>query len=71
MMDEDSNIIILDVRTKEEFSEKRIIDAILIPDFEIKSSAATLLPDKDKKILVYCRTGRRSGITAQLLVDMG
>lgn len=64
-------VIILDVRTQEEFKEKHIEDALLIPDYELEKLAESKLPDKNKKILVYCRSGNRSKSSARLLIDMG
>ena len=64
-------VIILDVRTQEEFIEKHIEDALLIPDYELEKLAESKLPDKNKKILVYCRSGNRSKSSARLLIDMG
>ena len=60
LMEEDLNVILLDVRTEEEFQEKHIPGSVLIPDYELAELAAQMLPDKDATILVYCRTGRRS-----------
>ena len=64
-------VIILDVRTQEEFKEKHIEGALLIPDYELANVAKSKLPDKNKKILVYCRSGNRSKSAARLLIDMG
>lgn len=71
IMDSESGFIILDVRTEEEFAQGHIKDAILIPDYEIESKAESVLKDKKQLILVYCRSGRRSKLAAQTLVDMG
>ena len=71
MMDEGKPFILLDVRTDEEFKEKRIDGAILIPDYEIKSRATAELPDKNTLILVYCRSGRRSANAANELIALG
>lgn len=65
------NVIILDVRTQEEFDQGHIKDAVLLPDYEIGAKAATVLPDKDAKILVYCRSGNRSASAAKELIKMG
>ena len=70
-MDEGKPFILLDVRTDEEFKEKRIDGAILIPDYEIKSRASTELPDKNALILIYCRSGRRSALAANELIEQG
>ena len=63
-------VIILDVRTPEEYKEEHIEGALLIPDYEHENLAESELPDKDKKILVYCRSGNRSKSAAKTLIDM-
>lgn len=67
----DGDVIILDVREQWEFAEGHIPNALLLPDYDIEAKAADLLPDKDKTILVYCRSGRRSEIAARQLIQMG
>ena len=71
MMDEIDGYILLDVRTEEEFLEKRINGSILIPDYEIADRVEKELPDKDALILVYCRSGRRSANASNELCSMG
>ena len=71
LMETESDYIILDVRTEEEFAEGHIENAVLIPDYEIGIRAEKELPDKNQLILVYCRSGRRSKIASQTLADMG
>ena len=71
IMDSEKDYIIIDARTQEEFDEGHIKGAILIPEYEISSRAEKELTDKDQLILVYCRSGRRSKIASQALVDLG
>ncbi len=71
IMDTETDYIIIDARTQEEFAEGHIEDAILIPEYEIKDRAEKELPDKDALILVYCRSGRRSKIASEELVNLG
>ena len=71
IMDSEEGYIILDVRTQEEYDEGHIPGAILIPNTEIEARAEEELPDKDQLILVYCRSGRRSKIAAEVLVELG
>ena len=71
IMDTESEYVILDVRTEEEFAQGHIPGAILIPDYEIREEAESSLPDKDALILVYCRSGRRSKNAAQILAELG
>ena len=70
-MDNEKDIIILDVRTQEEYDTGHIKNALLIPDYDIGKIASEKLPDKYAKILVYCRSGRRSEIAAKKLIEMG
>ena len=71
IMSESKDFIILDARTEEEFHEQRIEGAILIPAREVNSRAGKELPDKNKMILVYCRSGGRSEIASRELVRLG
>ena len=64
-------IIILDVRTQDEFDSGHIEHAILLPYNQIAALAASVIPDKTQTVLVYCRAGRRSNIAAWALADLG
>ena len=65
------DVIILDVRTLQEFNQERISGAILLTDSLISEQAEIVLPDKDALILVYCRSGARSRNATRLLVSLG
>ena len=71
LMDTETDYIILDVRTEEEYNEGHIPNAILIPNTEIRERAELELTDQDQLILVYCRSGNRSRQAANKLVDLG
>ena len=71
LMDSEEGYVILDVRTPEEFAERHIEGAILIPDYEIGEKAESILANKDQLILVYCRSGRRSKNAASELAALG
>ena len=71
IMDREEGYIILDVRTQEEYDQGHIPGAIQISHEEIAEKAENVLTDKDQLILVYCRSGRRSKIAAEILVDLG
>ena len=71
MMDRESDYIILDVRTLEEYVQGHIPNAILIPDYDIEEKAEEVLKDKNQLILVYCRSGRRSKLASEKLVQLG
>ena len=71
MMEKETDYIILDVRTAEEFAQKHIPDAINIPNETIESKEIEELPDKNQLILVYCRSGNRSKQASEKLVALG
>ena len=64
--------IIVDVRRDDEYKAGHILGAILLTMETITpETAAKILPDKNQMILIYCRSGRRSKIAAQNLLDLG
>ena len=65
---DEGNYVVLDVRTKEEYDEGHVKEAINIPYDEIDENVNL---DKDKTILVYCRSGKRSNIAYKTLKNMG
>ena len=71
IMDTEEGYIILDVRTQEEYDQGHIPGAIVISHEEIEEKAEQVLMDKEQLILVYCRSGRRSKIAAEALVELG
>ena len=71
IMDTEEGYIILDVREQDEYDAGHFPEAILIPYTQIGEKANEMLPDKDQLILVYCRSGRRSKIAAEALVELG
>ena len=68
----DSNVVVLDVRTADEFAEGHIERAVNIDykkdDFMDRAKAA--LPT-GKTIAIYCRSGRRSANAASMLAPEG
>lgn len=71
MMKEETDFVLLDVRTQEEYASGHIPGAICIPNETIGSEEIPELPDKDQLILVYCRSGNRSKQASQKLAEQG
>ena len=71
IMDSEEGYIILDTRTQAEYDEGHIPGAIVIPHDEITDRAEEELPHKNQLLLVYCRSGRRSKLAAEALVELG
>lgn len=69
-----SRVLLVDVRTAQEYAIGRIPGALLFPFDRIEAAQnefATLAEGKDRPIVVYCQSGRRSGIAAKSLVKLG
>lgn len=68
MVESNNEIIILDVRTKEEYNEGHLKNAINIPVDIINTFEES---NKDKEIIIYCRSGVRAGTAMNELHKMG
>jgi rhodanese-related sulfurtransferase len=71
IMDSEEGYIILDVRTRDEYETGHIPGARCFPLDDIECNAEVYIPDKDMMYLIYCRSGRRSKIAAEVLVELG
>jgi phage shock protein E len=69
MLQEDKEVILLDVRTPQEHAQIRIPNSKLIPLDELRYAYRDL--PKDKKYIVYCRSGERSAFATYFLRHMG
>jgi phage shock protein E len=69
--DENASPLIIDARTEAEWNEGHLERAVLIPYDRIAEGIRTYDPDKNTKIILYCRSGRRSGIALETLKKAG
>ena len=67
----DLNVVYVDVRTQEEYDAGHVEGAIHIPHTEMQARHGELEAYDDKQIVVYCRSGRRSGIAQGILEAEG
>lgn len=65
-----SGAVVVDVRTPAEYQAGHIPGAKLIPYDQIAARAGEL-PAKDRPVVLYCRTGRRTGLAAATLQQLG
>jgi phage shock protein E len=70
-MKEDKSIVLVDVRTPQEYAELHIPGSILIPLDTVRKEAEKKLMDKKAIIYLYCRSGNRSASAAKTLVELG
>ncbi|HUI46151.1 MAG TPA: rhodanese-like domain-containing protein [Nitrospirota bacterium] len=71
MIDAKENIVILDVRDKNELEDGRIPGAINISRGMLEFKVAMVIPDKESKIIVCCGVDLRSPLATKTLNDMG
>jgi rhodanese-related sulfurtransferase len=63
--------VVLDVRTAQEFAAGHVPGAINIPHDQVEARIGELEHARDREIVVYCRTGRRSDLALQILAARG
>lgn len=68
---DNKDILLIDVRTAEEYNTEHIKNSINIPNTELKDKISKLTSDKNTKIIIYCRSGARSKASAMELINMG
>ncbi|RMF96334.1 MAG: rhodanese-like domain-containing protein [Candidatus Schekmanbacteria bacterium] len=72
MLDEDETLMLIDVRTRPEYEEGHIVGVKkLIPLDKLESRIGELEEFKNKKIVLYCRSGSRSSRAAKILLSHG
>nr|WP_304335113.1 rhodanese-like domain-containing protein [Conchiformibius steedae] len=64
-------VLLIDVRSPEEFATGHLDGAINIPHEQIAEQIARFTQDKNTEIQLYCRSGRRSGAALETLQGMG
>ena len=62
--------VLIDVRTKEEYAERKIEGSINLPLDEI-DKITSVVSDKNTPIFLHCRSGKRSGKAQKILASMG
>ncbi|NGO39085.1 rhodanese-like domain-containing protein [Limisphaera ngatamarikiensis] len=62
---------VVDVRTPEEYRQGHVSGATNVPLDQIRARAPQVFPDKQRPLLLYCRSGRRSSLAEQELKQIG
>ena len=71
LLNQNDNIILLDVRTKEEVLENNIKNSINLDFYSEDFNESILNLDKSNIYYVYCRSGRRSLNTVEIMRENG
>jgi rhodanese-related sulfurtransferase len=64
-------VVVLDVRTPEEYAAGHVPNATNIPHDELADRIGELGPDKSRDVFVYCKSGRRAELAAETLAAAG
>jgi rhodanese-related sulfurtransferase len=67
----DAALIVLDVRSAEEFAAGHVPGAINVPHDALEGQLSTLPQLKDHDVVVYCKSGRRAGLALEVLARHG
>jgi rhodanese-related sulfurtransferase len=67
----DTSIVLLDVRTLEERNHKHIKGSLHIPVNELSQKLKVLEKHREKEIICYCHSGRRSFTATLMLTNNG
>ncbi|MBC5995524.1 rhodanese-like domain-containing protein [Romboutsia ilealis] len=71
LLKNEEDFLLLDIRTKEEFMESKIDGAVNVPLSELLFNMDEIEDYKDRKIVIYCRSGHRSITACNLLAMEG
>lgn len=71
ILNTNSNSLLLDVRSKQEFKEGHLNSAINIPLYELETCCNWKLKDKNTIIVIYCKSGIRSKKAIKILKKYG
>ena len=67
----DTSFVLIDVREQDEWDAGHISGAIHIPRGKIEFGISAVIKDIDHDVVLYCRSGGRSALAAQSLLDLG
>jgi phage shock protein E len=68
---EKGKVVLLDVRTAEEFAEGHVPGAINLSHNLIKDNINRIIAHKNDTVILYCRSGHRAGIAKGILAENG
>lgn len=70
MADNDPNVVLLDVRERNEWNLGHLPNAMHLPRGSMETKIEALVP-RDKHVVIYCQSGNRSALAADTLQQMG
>ena len=67
----DATLVVLDVRTPEEYAAGHVPGAVNIPHDQVEARLAELAAARDRDVIVYCRSGKRAALALEVLKQSG
>ena len=71
MLKTDKEVLLIDVRSPQEYKESHLDGAINLPLYDIEQKAQEQIKRKDTPIIIYCQSGSRSRRAMQILRQEG
>lgn len=63
--------VLIDVRSVEEYAEGALPGSIRIEPDDLHARIASVVPDQDRPVVLYCRSGRRASVAQDMLEQLG
>ncbi len=61
--------VLVDVREEQEFEERHIEGAVHVPRGHLESRIEQFVPDRSRRLILYCASGNRSALAARTLAE--
>lgn len=71
ILENNTNVVLLDVRSPQEYEEGHLKGAINIPTYELYTKARKIIKDPDTIVIAYCTVGVRSETAIKILRRLG
>lgn len=71
LLERKQDVVVVDVRTPEEYAEGHVPGAINVPHDRINEFLQQLDNEKSSQLVLYCRSGRRAKLAANELHKLG
>jgi sulfur-carrier protein adenylyltransferase/sulfurtransferase len=68
---DEGGVALVDTREPHEYEEAHIEGGRLVPPALLRDEIESVVPDRSQRVILYCRTGNRSGKAAEQMAEMG